>query len=157
MLPAFPLVQRLADTDDGNQLGAVGGPGLLRHHLVGLGMIGAALGVADDDGGTAELLQHLGGNIARVGAGRVPVTVLAAHPDLGAGQDAPHPADHHRGRADHHVCLELDVLQHGGEQARLLHMARPPFIFQFPATSARGPSLAIIFPQVLETGLLADT
>jgi len=35
-------------------------------------------------------------------------------------------------------------------------MATLPFIFQFPATSGRGPSLAIIRSQVLDIRFLAD-
>ena len=46
----------------------MGSGGLGAHDCIGFTMIGAALGMADDDGGGAGFLQHLSGDVAGMGA-----------------------------------------------------------------------------------------
>ena len=45
-------------------------------------MVGAALGMADDDGGGARVRQHLGRDIARMGAGSLGMAILRPDRDL---------------------------------------------------------------------------
>ena len=52
--------------------------GLLPHQRIGFAVVGAALGMADDDGGGAGIRQHFGGNIAGMGAGRLGMAILRA-------------------------------------------------------------------------------
>jgi hypothetical protein len=59
----------LADADDGGEPGAPGGFHLLPDQRVALAMIGAPLGMADDDRAGAGIRQHFGGDIAGMGAG----------------------------------------------------------------------------------------
>jgi hypothetical protein len=72
---------RLADTDDGKEAGTPRRKRFASHHGIGLAVIASALGMADDDGSGAGIFEHFGGNIARIGAGRFGVAVLAADGD----------------------------------------------------------------------------
>ena len=104
---------------------------------VALAMVGAALGMADDHGRGAGVLQHLGGDVAGVGAAGRGVAILAADREPGAlpprapvrrpaspagrswrrrrRQSPPRPAVAHRPR-----------LGQGGRQARSSSSCRPP-------------------------------
>ena len=105
---------------------------------VGLAMVGAPLGMADDDVRGAGILQHLGGNVAGMGAAFLPVAVLAAALDRRARQ--------HFGARDSSVA--------GTQTSASVSASSPPmkpwpiassswsealvpFIFQLPATSGR--------------------
>ena len=80
----LPLTQALAHADDGLQAGLQGGLDLLVDGEVGLVVVLAALGVADDDVLGAHVLEHLGGDLAGIGAGGLVVAGLAAdgHPGV---------------------------------------------------------------------------
>src|SRR5699024_10208169 len=80
----YPLRQAVVDAADGLQAGVQGGQGPLVHGLVGLGEVLAALGVAHDDVLHAQVHQHVGADLAGVGAGLFKVDVLGAHVDVGA-------------------------------------------------------------------------
>ena len=67
-LAALTFRFRLADAHDGDQPGAEGRDRLGLHHNVDLGMVGPTFGVADDDVGQTEILEHFRRNVARVGA-----------------------------------------------------------------------------------------
>ena len=81
MLAGLADLEALADAHD---RGHVRGQRLVRlgvDDLVGLGVVLAALGVADDDVGAAELGQHRRRDLAGVGAGVLGRDVLGAVPD----------------------------------------------------------------------------
>ncbi len=76
------LLQALADADDGVQAGLQGGVDLLVDGEVGLVIVLTALGVADDDVLDARLLEHLGGDLAGVGAVGLIVAGLSTDGDV---------------------------------------------------------------------------
>ena len=65
---------------------------MARTDLVALAVVGAALGMADDDESRAGVLELFGGNVAGMGAGRLGVAILAADGDSPGGGRAPRPA-----------------------------------------------------------------
>lgn len=79
--------------------------GLQIHFLVGLAEQIAALGMADDAEGAADVLDHGDGNLAGKRALGLPVDVLGAHGDIHAVEleDALHRLEIHKRRADGHV------------------------------------------------------
>ena len=80
----FPFVEALPDADDGGEAGGEGCERALIHGFVGLSEVLAAFAVADDDVLHAVFLEHLRGDLARVGAALGIVHVLRAELDLGA-------------------------------------------------------------------------
>ena len=70
------LLLGLADADDRYQAGAPGRFRFLPHQRVALAMIGAALGMADNDRAGAGVRQHLGRKVAGMGARRLGVAIL---------------------------------------------------------------------------------
>src|SRR5699024_12772052 len=121
-------LQALAHADDGLQAGVQGGQGPLVHGLVGLGEVLAALGVAHDDVLHAQVHQHVGADLAGVGAGLFKVDVLGAHVDVGA-LGLGHGGDQVgvRGADDHLAAGVLDggdqlVDQGGGLGGVLVHL-----------------------------------
>ena len=81
--------------------------------------------------GGAGVREHLGGDVAGVGARRLGVAVLAAEREGAAGEAG----EERRGRADQHLaagegCAAASSVSMPAEAAR-------PFIFQLPATSLR--------------------
>src|SRR6185369_3035352 len=74
----FALGQRLADAHDRRDAGRERGFGLVRHDGVGLGVVLAALRMADDHVAHTELLEHGGGDFTRVSALHVLRDVLRA-------------------------------------------------------------------------------
>jgi hypothetical protein len=88
-----------ADAEDRVEAGCKGGGSLAAHLLVRLMLVGAALGMADDDEPTARLPDHRRRDVARVGPARRLVAVLRADADA-----APAPRhgsrDQGEGRAD---------------------------------------------------------
>ena len=121
----------LADADDGEEAGAPGGGGLGGDERVGLAVVGAALGVADDDRHGAGVGEHLGGDVAGVGARGLRVAVLAAEREGAAGEAG----EQRRGRADQDVAARGGV--RAASSSSIAADAARPFIFQFPATSLR--------------------
>ena len=83
---------RLADADDGDEPGAPRGFRLGAHDGVGLAVVGAALGMADDDMRGAGVLQHLGRDVAGMRAAFLGVAVLAAGLDRRAATGSRRPA-----------------------------------------------------------------
>ena len=59
-LPGIALVLGFADTDDSGEARAPGCFGLLPDQHIGLAVIGAPLGMPDNDGAGAGIRQHLG-------------------------------------------------------------------------------------------------
>ena len=115
----------------------MGGAGLGVDERVGLAVIGAALGMADDDGGGAGIGQHLGGDIAGMGAGGERMAILRAEQDGASGQRrqrawASSVAGGHTmiSASGTGSCARrsFSALSSAKEAAR-------PFIFQLPATS----------------------
>ena len=116
-LPPLALIRGLANADDGNEIGLMGGHGLGAHQMIRLCMVGAALGMADDDMGAEAVGDHLGGNIAGMRAGGVLVAILRAdHQRAVIAQRRCH-VEQCRGRADQRIHLfrqcALDALCHG--------------------------------------------
>ena len=70
--------------------------------VVGLAMVGAALRMSDDDGLGTRVLEHLGCDVAGMGAGGERMAVLGAERDLGSAQDVVGKAEGRR-RADHDI------------------------------------------------------
>ena len=126
----------LADADDGEEAGPPGRGGLARDERVVSPWSAAALGMADDHRDRAGVRQHLGGDVAGMGAGGLRVTVLAAEREAAAGE----PGDQRGRRADQHVAAGR-MARRRARRATAAEAARP-FIFQFPATSLRRPSAA---------------
>ena len=100
----LPLLQALAHADDGDQAGLDGGVDLLVHGEVGLVVVAAALGVADDDVLGPRLLDHVGGNLAGVGAVVQLVAGLGADGDVAVLEQPDGGLDVHGGDAQHHVA-----------------------------------------------------
>ena len=82
-------------------------------------VVGAALGMADDDGGGAGIGQHLGGDVAGVGAGRLGVAILAADGDGRAARGFGKAREQSRRRAHHQVGLAGDGAGAGDNLAKL--------------------------------------
>src|SRR6478752_7848865 len=78
-LAGLALVQRLADADDRQQPGPPCRLRLGPYLGIGLSVIGAPLGMADDDMARPGIAQHLGRDVAGMGAARLGMAILAAH------------------------------------------------------------------------------
>ena len=76
--PASRSLVGFADAKDGHESGPRGGAALALHLGIGLPVIGAPLGMTDDDGARARIAQHFGGDVAGEGARRLGVAVLRA-------------------------------------------------------------------------------
>ena len=70
-----------AEADDGDEPGAVRGRRLRAHQRVAFAVVGAALGVADDDVPAAGVGEHFGAHVAGVRARLGGVAVLTAESD----------------------------------------------------------------------------
>ena len=135
-LAGFTLGALFADTDNGGQPRA---PGRLRfrpHLRIGLVMVGAPFGMADDDRARSGIGQHLRGNVAGVGARRLGVTVLSADRSPASRARLRQmplsrwPADKPSVRPCRQDPLAPEMIL-----ASSLREAASPFIFQLPATS----------------------
>ncbi len=123
------LLQALAHADDGVQAGLQGGVDLLVDGEVGLVVVLTALRVADDDVLHAQLLEHLGGNLAGVGAVGLIVAVLSADGDAAVLEQTHSGGNVHVGHAENDLAplglaqLGLDVLGEGlGLGQGLVHL-----------------------------------
>ena len=90
---------RVADADERDQAMLHRGGDLLRHRLVRLAEMGAALAVAEFDEGRPAVLHHQGRDFARPGALVGPVHVLRADLHPRARENAP-PPRRYRERAE---------------------------------------------------------
>ncbi len=97
------LGQRLADADDRDQAGTMRRGRFRRDRRIALPMVGAPLGMADDDVGRAHVRQHLGRHVAGMRARDGDGAVLPADRDAGAERELRGPVDQGRGRADEDV------------------------------------------------------
>ncbi len=150
-LAGIALGARLADTDDGKEAGAPRRKRLGAHHGVGLAVIVAAFGMADDDGAGAGILEHFGGNIAGIGAGRFGMAVLAADGDARAARQRRKARQQRRRRTYHKVGVGQaagagdDGLKLAGASRKPVHLpiasdqrsARHRFGLKNPATKSR--------------------
>ena len=100
----LPLLQALAHADDGDEAGVDGGVDLLVHGEVGLVVILAALGVADDDILGPGLLDHLGGDLAGERTVVLVVAGLSADGDVTVLEQADGAGDVHRRDTEHHIA-----------------------------------------------------
>lgn len=82
-LAGHALRIRFTDADNGLQPRRMYGGGLSGDIGAGFAVILAALGMAEDDIGTAKVFEHFNGDIARIGAGGFLVTILTAGFDAG--------------------------------------------------------------------------
>ena len=76
------LLERLADADDGREVGRRGRRELAVHPLVGVAEQAPPLRVADDDVAGAGVLDHRGADLAREGAVALEVAVLRRDADV---------------------------------------------------------------------------
>ena len=106
------MVRAKADADDRQQARPPRRLRLGAHDGVGLAAIGAPLGVADDHVARAAVAQHLGGDLAGMGAARLGVAVLPADQNAASLRRLGHRQDQRRRRADQHLAVA---------PARLLH------------------------------------
>lgn len=124
------LLHGLADADDAAETRAAGTQSLGVDAVVGLVMVGAPLGMADDDVGCAEIGEHLRRDRAGEGAVRPGVQVLAADGDGRALHRLDAGRDQRRGRADQDVDVgeQLgrqpvpDRLDGGDRRAQAVHL-----------------------------------
>jgi hypothetical protein len=117
----------LADADDGHQPCRNHGLGLGLHLRIGFAMIGAALGMAQNDMACARIGQHRGRQITGVGARGFGVAILRAHVQRRALRDLGHGCDQSGGGAQQHVtagCVDRrDQRPHLGQgRARAVHL-----------------------------------
>ena len=80
-LIGFSLGQRFADADDWREVVSERDLGLVGDQLIGFGVIGAPLRVADDDVLAAEFGEHRSRDVARVRAGLTARAILCAPRD----------------------------------------------------------------------------
>ncbi len=112
------------------QPGAPGGLGLGADDRVGLAVVGAALGVADDDRARAGVRQHLGRDVAGVGARG---GAWQSCPPTGSGA-AGAPAHRAISVAGGQISTSAGLPRPArGDRADLVEAAARPFIFQLPA------------------------
>ena len=81
-------------------------------------MVGATLGMADDDGGRACIHQHFGGDIAGIGAGGLGMAILGPHRDLLAACLLCKGCDQGCRRANQQICFASHLcrtIEHGVE------------------------------------------
>ena len=102
--PQLPLLQALAHTDDGVQAGVDGGVDLFVDGEVGLVVVLAALGVTDNDVLGPRLLDHLGGDLAGVGAMVLIVAGLRANGDVAVLEQTDGIGNIHSGDTQHHAA-----------------------------------------------------
>ena len=117
-LAAAPLRLGLADAEDGEEPGPPGGLGLGADLGVGFLVVGAALGMADDDQRAAGVGDHLGRDVAGMGAGFVGVAVLPADLHRRAGDRGDSRGDQRRRRADRHVAVGVGRSRRRSPSAR---------------------------------------
>ncbi|KAH2819975.1 hypothetical protein KXV85_003337, partial [Aspergillus fumigatus] len=101
--------------------GAPGGLGLLPHQGIALAMIGAALGMANNDAGGTGITKHLGGEVAGMGTGSILVAILCADGDALALCLVGKRRDQGGRRADQQIGLagkSTRARQHGVEFGR---------------------------------------
>ena len=87
MLAGLTLAEVFAHAEDHVQTGFQGQAGLLDQLLVRFPVVLTALGVTEDGPGAAGGFQHVHGDLAGVGAGRMVRAVLGGQLDLGSLQD----------------------------------------------------------------------
>src|SRR5580704_6843517 len=137
---------RLADTDDGEEAGAARRQRLGAHHGIGLAVIVPALGMADDDGAGAGIFEHFGGDIARIGAGRLGVAVLAADGDARTARRLGK-ARHQRSRRTYYKVGTGQTAGAGDDRLKLAGRGRKPV--HFPIASDQRTARHHFGPKIL--------
>ena len=99
------LRPRFADANDRHQSRTPCHLRLRMHLGVSLMVIPPTFGVADDDRRCAGILQHFGGNVARIGARSQGMTILAADQNRRAACGRGEARDQRRGRTHHQLDL----------------------------------------------------
>ncbi len=125
----FPLLAGFAYAYDSRKACPVGGDRLGAYIGVLFPVVLAALGMADENVGGACIGQHLGGNVARVGARFLGVAILAADGDAGADGAIGEGADQGGRRANGQVHLGfqarrvtgMNLVQHPGGRLQTVH------------------------------------
>ena len=114
---------------------------------VGLGVVGAALGMTQNDMAGTGIPQHGGGNIAGMRARSIGVTILA--PDQqGGGGGSRHAGDQRCGGPEQHHADRVGV---GGKQGgNFGQMGRPSVLFPIA-----GGEFALVVPQISICGIMA--
>ena len=100
VLAGFALVKVLSDAEDDAEFGGEGEFDFLDELLVGLAVVLAALGVAEDGPLAADGLEHVDGDFAGVGALGVVGAVLGGKLDFGAFEGLAAAAEVGEGRGD---------------------------------------------------------
>ena len=116
-LAGLALGAGFADTDYGDELRPARGLGLGAHGLVGLAMVLPSFGMADDHGAAARVRNHLGRDVAGVGAESLGVAVLRADGDAGAAARARKARQQRKGRKHHQVDAGLKAALIGPDDA----------------------------------------
>src|SRR5579871_1990660 len=131
------LGARFADTDHGGKAGAPRGKRLVADRCVGLAVIVATFGMADDNGLRPGIFEHFGGNVARIGPGGSGMAVLGTDGDTRATRRGRKTGQQRRRWAHHHV--DIGELFRPGDD--LLQLARRGFeTVHFPvACDQRAP------------------
>ncbi len=111
-LAGFAFGEGFTDADDGFEGGGVGGEGLAGDEGVGLFLVLAAFGVAEDDVADGEFLEHDGGDFSGVGADPVFAHVLGPEADVAVEDGLGDSGEGGEGGADD----DIDFLD-GGEFA----------------------------------------
>ncbi len=140
------LARGLADADDGREAGAMRGQRLAPHVAGAFAVIGAALGMAHDDGAGARIPEHLGAKCRRYGP-RAPPSGSPAPRPPGASL-APALASSATRVAGGQIMTSTAAAKPGSSSRSCTRRASPraaarPFIFQFPATRGRMPAVVM--------------
>jgi hypothetical protein len=112
------LVLGLADADDGDQASAERRLGLGPHQGIAFPVIGAPLGMANDDVAAAGIGQHGRGDVARVGAFLGRMAVLGPQLDRAAGKILADRQEKVKRRANQEIAGRRLVRQQADEIAR---------------------------------------
>src|SRR5690606_37666765 len=112
-LPRPPLLDALADADDGDEPSGRSRLRLAAHLFIGFPHL-PPFRVPEDHVTAAQVQQHRRRDLARVGAGRLPVHVLGAQRHRAAPQCAAQCGQGGEGRAHHHRHLARLALFTGG-------------------------------------------
>ena len=96
---------------DRDVIGGEGGFEFQVDGLIRFGEVLATLGVPENDVLHAEILEHSGGDLAGVGSGFLPVHVLCAQADLGAGERGYRRGDVHEGNADDDFDAAIAIIR----------------------------------------------
>ena len=87
----------------------MGGGGLVTNLVVGLIMVGAALGMTGNHVTGSRVFKHGCGNISRMGARDLAMAILSTHGDSGSRDISGNRGDKNRRRTDKEVTASFDL------------------------------------------------